>query len=281
MAGDKQDNPGQWIGRSETREDLIVPWPARALAATLGDASAGFADGDALPQAWHWLYFLDAQPPSALGPDGHPARGGFLPPVPLPRRMWAGGRMRFDHPLRIGERARKVSTIASVEQKSGRSGELVFVTVRHEISAGGRTAIVDEQDLVYRGAAAAGDKRPAGEPAPAAAAWRQDCRADPVMLFRYSALTFNGHRIHYDRPYAMHEEHYAGLVVHGPLQATLLLDLARRNAAQAVRTFQYRAMQPIFDGAAFTVNGNPRAEGAELWTASDEGSIAMKASAGY
>ena len=271
----------KWVGREEVRSDLIAEWPARALAAMLDASDVAVEEGARLPAGWQWLYFLEARPPSAMGLDGHPARGGFLPPVTLPRRMWAGGRIRFESPLCIGDRAQRQSTILDVRTKSGRSGELVFVTVRHDLSVNGRLAISEEQDLVYREAASAGSQVPAGQPAPADAAWRQAWRADPVMLFRYSALTFNAHRIHYDRPYATGEEHYRGLVVHGPLQATLLLELARRHAGRPVKTFEYRALQPVFDGEGFFANGQPGDSGAELWTSNESGSICMQATAGF
>ena len=266
-----------WVGREETRDDLIAAWPVRALATMLDASGVSSDEGAPLPPGWQWLFFLEARAPSAMGADGHPARGGFLPPVALPRRMWAGGRISVHAPISIGDHARKLSTILKVEEKSGRSGKLVFVTVRHDISVDGRLAISEEQDLVYREASGPGSSVPAGEVAPTGAPWRQESRADPVMLFRYSALTFNSHRIHYDRPYAMGEEHYRGLVVHGPLQATLLLELARKCAAQPVRTFEYRALQPIFDGELFSANGRPEACGAKLWTANEAGRVCMQA----
>src|SRR5688572_14095900 len=217
----------EWTGRKEVHEDVATAWPVRAMTATLDRADAVPAEGDDIPLGWHWLYFLDAKPASELGPDGHPRRGGFLPPVPLPRRMWAGGRIEFLQPLRIGDEIRRDSEIVSVESKQGTSGSLVFVTVRHTIAARGETAVIEEHDIVYRGAAQSGES-PRGKPAPPGATWQRTLVGDPVLLFRYSALTFNGHRIHYDLDYAKNEEHYPGLIVHGPLQTTLLLDLCRR-----------------------------------------------------
>lgn len=271
----------RWIGSKETRTDVAAAWPVAALAATLDRRDPEPASGDAVPPGWHWLYFLDITPASELGPDGHPRRGGFLPPVTLPRRMWAGGRLEFRRPLRIGEAIRRDSEIVSVEQKQGRSGSLVFVTVRHTVAASGEIAVIEEHDIVYREAPRPGDQAPPGKPAPEGAAWRRELVADPVLLFRYSALTFNGHRIHYDLDYCRNEERYPGLVVHGPLQTLLLLDLCRRNEPRPVRKLEYRALHPVFHIERFSVNGNPSAEGgrAELWTANAAGHCAMVGSA--
>lgn len=273
----------QWVGKTETRADTITEFPVAALSATLDRADPAPKSGDELPPAWHWLYFLDAKRAAELGPDGHPKRGGFLPPVPLPRRMWAGGRIEFLQPLRIGDAIRRDSEIISVEPKHGRSGSLVFVTVRHTISAGGAVAIREEHDIVYRDAAKAGEPPPAGKPAPPTAAWQRSLTGDPVMLFRYSALTFNGYRIHYDLDYVRNEEHYPGLIVHGPLQTTLMLDLCRRHEARPVRKFDYRAMHPVFHTERFTVNGNLNADGASavIWTANAAGSYAMTGTAHF
>ena len=276
-------NLGDWIGRKERRADVISAWPIAALSAALDYEAAEPAPGDAVPPGWHWLYFLEAARAGELGDDGHPRRGGFLPPVSLPRRMWAGGRIEFRRPLRIGDRARRDSTILKVERKAGRSGELVFVTVRHEVTANGSVAVSEEHDIVYREAAQPGENPVAGKPAPAKAAWQHALTADPVLLFRYSALPFNGHRIHYDLDYVRREEHYPGLIVHGPLQTTLLLELCRHHAPRPVRRLTYRALHPIFHTERFTVNGNPAADGAtaELWTASAAGHIAMAGTAQF
>ena len=255
---------GDWIGRSQSATDVLDPGRSNALGAAFGHEAA-LRDGDPLPPLRHWLYFWDVRPPAALGGDGHPAKGGFLPPVPLPRRMWAGGRVQFQAPLVLGEQATKTSTITKVEEKSGRSGMLVFVTVRHEVAGQSGVGIVEEQDLVYRAAATVPIARPADGPPPDAP-WRERVEPDPVLLFRYSALTMNGHRIHYDRPYATGEEAYPALVVHGPLQATLLIDLAQRHAASPIRSFSFRGQQPAFDGAPLYVCGQPDEGGAALWT---------------
>jgi 3-methylfumaryl-CoA hydratase len=273
----------EWVGRQETRRDTIAPFPIRALAATLDQNELSSDEGAAVPPGWHWLYFLEAKSASELGTDGHPKKGGFLPPVPLPRRMWAGGRLTFMRPLKVGEAVTRQSEILSVEPKSGRSGHLVFVTVRQTVQAAGETAVVEEQDIVYREAAKAGDPLPPAKEAPREAEWTRTLVPDTVLLFRFSALTFNGHRIHYDRDYATAEEHYPGLVVHGPLQAILLLELARRHGPRPVRRFEYRAQHPLFAGRALSVNGryDASAGSAELWTASDTGHFAMRASASF
>ena len=211
-----------WIGRTETATETLRPFPADALAATL-DRDESYPEGAALPDLWHWLYFLPLHKLSESGRDGHAARGGFLPPVPLPRRMWAGSRFRFHAPLRVGVQALRRSTILKVEEKQGRSGPLCFVTVGHELIDGDTLCIAEEHDIVYREDPAPGAPAPAPQPAPEGSAFHRVISPDPVLLFRYSALTFNGHRIHYDQPYATGVEGYPGLVVHGPLLATLLM----------------------------------------------------------
>jgi 3-methylfumaryl-CoA hydratase len=264
------DDFSAWVGRSEKASDVLEPARSNALRAALGDTAA-LAAGDPLPLLHHWLYFWNVQPPQGLGTDGHPAKGGFLPPVPLPRRMWAGGRLKFVKPLVLGERADKLSTILKVEAKSGKSGSLVFVTVEHRLSGEQGLAIVEEQDLVYREAAAPGSiPAPSGDATPPSAPWQHQVVPDPVLLFRYSALTMNGHRIHYDRPYAMDEEAYPGLVVHGPLQATLLADLAVRQLKKPLATFDFRGMSPAFEGTLLHVCGEPTDAGASLWTQQGE-----------
>jgi 3-methylfumaryl-CoA hydratase len=266
-----------WVGRKETAADEVTAWPVKAMTAALDRDDPLPGRGEPIPLGWHWFYFLDARRQSEIGPDGHPQRGGFLPPVPLPRRMWAGGRIEFRRPLRMGEALRRESEIVSLEPKQGRSGTLVFLTARHTVYAAGEIAAIDEHDIVFREAARPGEAPAAGKPAPASAAWQRALRADPVLLFRFSALTFNGHRIHYDLPYATGEEHYPALVVHGPLQATLLLDLCRRHSARPVARFDYRAMSPLFHTETFTINAEPAADGsgAEVWTASEKGATAM------
>lgn len=276
-----------WIGRTETATDIVTPIPFAALAATLDRPAERPAPGTRLPPLWHWLYFLPIARQSELGPDGHPARGGFLPPVALPRRMWAGSQLTFHAPLGVGDAVRRVSAIADVTERTGRSGRLVFVKVRHEIARIGEDApaITEFHDIVYRDAAPA---EPPPSPAAGAArqdaAWQRRLIADEVMMFRYSALTFNGHRIHYDRRYATGAEGYPGLVVHGPLIATLLLDLLRDACPQAeIAAFRFRALRPTFDTRPFFVCGRPQDDGrgAALWARDDDGATTMEATAAF
>jgi 3-methylfumaryl-CoA hydratase len=271
-----------WVGRTEERTDRVTPVPLAALAATLDRDEPPPVEGSAIAPLRHWLYFLPLYRRSETGPDGHAKRGGFLPPVPLPRRMWAGGRLEFRHPLRVGDGIERVSRIVSVKHKRGRTGELVFVLVRHEVRTRGDVAIVEEHDIVYRDPPAPGETPPAPKAAPTDAQWRQDVVSDDVLLFRYSALTFNGHRIHYDRRYVTTVEGYPGLVVHGPLIATLLVDLARDHCAPAdIATFSFRAVQPLFDVAPFAVCGTrePDSEAVRLWAQDADGRLAMEATA--
>lgn len=277
------DSLRAWVGRSEKRSDMITAAPLAGLSATLdctGDPEP--TGGSAVPLLAHWLYFLPRAPQSEIGVDGHPKRGAFLPPVPLPRRMWAGGKLQFHHDLRVGNEVVRESTIARVEPKEGRSGALVFVTVRHEISDAAGLAIDEEHDIVYRD-----NPRPDALPveplsAPTDESFSRTIAPDPVLLFRYSALTFNGHRIHYDRPYATGVEGYPGLIVHGPLIATLLLDLVRRELPDArVKAFSFKAASPLFDIAPFTVCGKREAGGVALWARNDKGHLAMQARAEF
>jgi 3-methylfumaryl-CoA hydratase len=272
----------QWIGRSETLTDVVTSTPYAALAATLDRDPERPPAGTSLPALWHWLYFLPLHRRSAIGPDGHAKRGGFLPPVPLPRRMWAGGQLTFDRPLHVGDAITRVSTIQDVTEKSGRTGPLVFVKVRHEIrtEADEEVALTEFHDIVYREAPKPGDAPVSPQPAPAPSAWEREWVPDDVLLFRYSALTFNGHRIHYDRKYVTEVEGYPGLIVHGPLIATVLMDLVRRNAPQAdVATFRFKAVRPTFDLNPFRVNGQPQDDGKtiKLWAQDHEGWLTMDA----
>ncbi len=270
-----------WIGRTERRSDEVTAMPVAAMSATLDRDDGEPLPGSALPPLWHWLYFLPVARHSEIGPDGHPKRGGFLPPVELPRRMWGGGRLEFHHPLRLGDEITRESRIADVNVKTGRSGSLVFVTVRHEISNAQGVAITEEHDIVYRDAPAPGAPAPQPTAAPGGEAFSRLVTPDPVLLFRYSALTFNGHRIHYDRPYVTEVEGYPGLIVHGPLIATLLLDLVRRELPGAhVRRFEFKALRPVFDIHRFTVCGKPDGDRrVQLWTRDHEGWLTMQASA--
>ena len=272
-----------WIGRSETLHDVVQPTPVAALTATLDHPPVDVRVGTVLPPLWHWLYFLPLHRQSEIGPDGHARRGGFLPPVPLPRRMWAGSQFEFRTPIRVGDRVARTSTIDDVSSKSGRTGALVFVKVRHEVRCNDEAepALLEFHDIVYREAQRPDDAAPPPQAAPAEPTWQRQIEPDPVLLFRYSALTFNGHRIHYDRRYVTEVEGYPGLVVHGPLIATLLLDLLRRERPQAeVATFRFRAVRPTFDGHPFHVNGAPSADGGavHLWASDHEGWLTMDAS---
>jgi 3-methylfumaryl-CoA hydratase len=273
-----------WIGRSETADDIVTATPYAALSATLDHPAERPPAGTPLPPLWHWLYFLPLYRQSDVGPDGHAKRGGFLPPVPLPRRMWAGSQFEFRRPVRVGDRISRMSTIDSVTEKSGRTGPLVFVKVRHEIRANAESApaLVEFHDIVYREAPKADDVAPPPKPAPAQMQWQRRVVPDEVLLFRYSALTFNGHRIHYDRRYVMEVEGYPGLIVHGPLIATLLLDLLRRELPDArVAAFEFRAMRPLYDIDPFDVCGARLEDGKmiHLWARDHEGSLAMDATA--
>ncbi|WP_174913422.1 FAS1-like dehydratase domain-containing protein [Burkholderia diffusa] len=282
MSVEQPESFDAWIGRSEESADRLTHAPIHLLRATLDYADASALPA-ALPPLWHWLYFLPGERQSNIGVDGHPRRGGFLPPVALPRRMWAGGRLQFLRPLAVDAPVRRRSTITNVQSKSGRSGQLVFVTVLHEISDAQGVAIREEQDIVYRDApppASAGAPAPAPLPAPADEQYSRIVMPDPVLLMRFSALTFNGHRIHYDRPYAMREEGYPGLVVHGPLIAMLLLEeLRRTHPDKTVHRFEFKAVGPLFDTAPFAVNGKLEGHAAHLWARGPQGQLAMQASA--
>ena len=271
-----------WIGRSEERRDHLAVQPCRFMQATLGHEPT-LAKGDALPQLWHWLYFLEAKPLHQLGRDGHPTKGEFLPPVSLPRRMWAGGRFEFHSPLILGKDVTKRSTIKSISEKEGRSGSLCFVTVAHEVFQDGALAMTEEHDIVYREdpsqAAPKVAPKAAAKAAPTDASFSETVQPSEVMLFRYSALTFNGHRIHYDSAYAQQVEGYEGLVFHGPLTATLLVDLARRQTGRMPRAFEFRGTAPLSGLPAFHIEGRDEGQGTVLWARRWDGALAMTAQA--
>ena len=273
-----------WVGKSEILHDDITAVALRGLSATLDRDDSAPSAGTPVAPLWHWLYFLPQHRQSEVGPDGHAKRGGFLPPVPLPRRMWAGGRLSWQagNPLRVGDAARRVSHIASVTHKAGRTGDLLFVLVKHEVHNAQGLCLSEEHDIVYRAAAQSTDPTPAPIAAAPGAPWQREVYADDVLLFRYSALTFNGHRIHYDRHYVTSEEGYPGLVVHGPLIATLLLDLVRRNAPEArVRSFSFKAVRPTFDQNPLRLNGALQADGktVQLWAQDHAGWRTMQGQA--
>lgn len=273
-----------WQGRSETAEDLITPAPLRALSATLDRDDPPVQTGTPLPPLWHWLFFLPHHRQSETGPDGHAKRGGFLPPVPLPRRMWAGGRLHWHQPLAVGDVVHRTSTIQSITHKTGRSGDLVFVVVAHAIHNAKGLCLTEEHDIVYRPAAQPSDVPAIPQTAEPDATWVREITPDDVLLFRYSALTFNGHRIHYDRRYVTEAEGYPGLVVHGPLIATLLVDLVRRHTHRALQRFEFKALHPVFECAdqrRVRVCGEPLPDGqtVRLWAQDHQGCLAMQATA--
>ena len=269
-----------WVGRSQDQADHSYPTPVRGLAATLNAAHAAQAQaGDPLPELWHWLYFLPQVPMAEIALDGHPKRGGFLPPVALERRMWASGRLEFQGDLRVGEPLLQSSRILKVAEKEGKAGRMVFVTVQHAVSSPRGPAIAEEQDIVY----VAMPERfvpPDPVPGPADPAWSEPVAVDTVLLFRFSALTFNGHRIHYDLPYATGVEKYPGLVVHGPLQALLLMQSAQRhNPGRRPARFSFRGVRPLFHFETLRLQGRPRPDGGhDLFTVTGDGHVCMQAS---
>lgn len=269
-----------WIGRSETVEDAMAPFPAVAAAATFDDAAGTVAPGSPLPPLWHWFYFLDPAPQDELGADGHPARGGFLPPIALPQRMFAGAQIAFHAPLLLGRPSVRTRAIAAIAEKDGRSGRLAFVTVQHTIRQDGRVCIEESQDIVYRDAA--GGAVPPEQPNPEPVlpgAWTTMITPDPVLLFRFSALTFNAHRIHYDQAYATGVESYPGLVVHGPLTAVLLANLVRRHTVRPFARFTFRGLAPVFAGAPLHLVAEPDADRVALAARDGSGRLAMRAEA--
>jgi 3-methylfumaryl-CoA hydratase len=273
------DHLRQWIGRSMEVSDTITAQLTKGLRATLFLPIGEPKKGDAAPFTAHWCLAPPVVPASELSPDGHPSRGGFLPPVPLPRRMWAGGELEFFDVLRVGDEVTRSSRIKDISLKTGSTGQLCFVAVDHEIKTPRGIAIRERHDIVYRDAstAQAAPAKPAA--LPPTAQHRESHFADPVLLFRYSALTFNGHRIHYDRDYVTKVEGYPGLIFHGPMQAALLVELAAKLRGTAPRKFAYRGVQPLFEGSEFSVNANETAAGMELWTANSQGQPTMKGTA--
>lgn len=269
----------KWIGRQQSSVDIIDARPMRLMQAML-DRTPYTKAGDALPPLWHWMYFPEEDLQESIAADGHTVRGGFLPPVDLPRRMWAGGRFKFKRPLRIGDTVTKISTIKDIKNTQGHSGKLCFVTVEHHFSVKNITCFSEEHDIVYRDYPAPDAPAPKLKAAPSSADWQRQIKPNPVLLFRYSALTFNGHRIHYDRSYCRDEEGYPGLIFHGPLTATLLLDLLLENeSGKWISEFDFRAMLPLFDTSPFTIAGQRNQNELKLWAADNCGNIAMQAGA--
>ena len=269
-----------WIGRTEEEEDDVSPRQARRMAATLESGpcdSAAFRSGDPLPPLWHWMAFAPVVPMSGLGSDGHPARGGFLPPVPLERRMWAGGQVEFLDAPRIGETLHRRSEILNVAEKTGKTGRMVFVTVGHLLSTPRGPAVRETQDIVYI-AMPERYSPPPPVPLPDRIDWEEPVETSSVRLFRFSALTFNAHRIHIDLPYAQEVEKYPALVVHGPLQAMLTMEAARRrNPGRQPATFRHRGVRPLLLSDSVRLVGEPEAEGAvKMCTVTSEGHQCMQ-----
>jgi 3-methylfumaryl-CoA hydratase len=278
------DHLRQWIGRTEEKTDIVTAHLVAGLRSALFLDVGKPKEGDAAPFTAHWCLTLPVVPLSEVSPDGHPNRGGFLPPVPLPRRMWAGGAINITEPLRVGDVVTRTSTIKDLALKSGSTGVLCFVSVDHVFKTPRGVAIRERHDIVYREMPTGGQNAAPAKPpaAPAAAKHSERHLADPVLLFRYSALTFNGHRIHYDRDYVTKVEGYPGLIVHGPLQAALLIELAAKlQGGKPPASFVYRGLQPLFDGSEFSVNASDISSGLDLWTANDKGEPTMRGTASW
>lgn len=273
MSGSAGDEFAGWIGRSREAADEITRPALARIAAMLGDPRP-FAPGEPVPAHWYAMFFPELAATAALGPDGHPAKGEFLPPVPLPRRMFAGRRVALLGGLRVGDAAVKRSTITAITPKRGRSGAMVFVTLRHEFLVRGEVAVTEEQDVVYREASGGGgggeaEMAPAGE-------WREEFTPDPVLLFRYSAVTFNGHRIHYDADYVRDVEGYPGLVVNGGLTLLMLLEAAGRALGAVPARYAARNLRPLFAGSPVTLAG----DAAGAWAADAAGRLAVRVTFG-
>jgi 3-methylfumaryl-CoA hydratase len=276
------DHLRQWIGRSTEASDIVTAQLVKGLRATLFQEIGEPKTGDAAPFTTHWCLAQPVFPMSMLGPDGHPTRSGFLPPVPLPRRMWAGGELEFFDALRVGDDTKRMSRISDIAMKTGSTGILCFVSVEHVVTTSRGIAIRERQDIVYRDVSATPSAAPAkaAPPPPPMARHRETYISDPVLLFRYSALTFNGHRIHYDRDYVTKVEGYPGLIFHGPLQAALIVELAaKQHHGQPPKKLSYRGLQPLFEGGEFSVNANDTGGGMELWIANAEGQPTMTGTA--
>src|SRR3954471_19311275 len=276
------DHLRQWIGRTSEASDIVTAQLVKGLRATLFQEIGNPKPGDAAPYTVHWCVAPAVFPMAQLGPDGHPTRGGFLPPVPLPRRMWAGGELEFFDAVRVGDETKRSSRISDVTTKTGSTGALCFVSVEHTITTPRGVAIRERQDIVYRDIASAAPSSPKAPPPPPVAKHRETHVSDPVLLFRYSALTFNGHRIHYDRDYVTKVEGYPGLIFHGPLQAALIVEFAAKlHGGIAPKKFNYRGVQPLFEGGEFSINANDTSAGMELWIANAEGQPTMKGIANW
>jgi 3-methylfumaryl-CoA hydratase len=267
-----------WVGKTEKNTDNLYPTPVKALALTLNYHNFEATEGHALPELWYWLYFLPMVSMSQVGADGHPKRGGFLPPIALERRMWASGRLTFHEDLKIGEDIQKNSEIVKISEKEGKTGKMVFVTVTHRIQSARSVAVEEEQDIVYLPMPKS-FVAPKPNPLPSELDWKEPYPIDPVLLFRFSALTFNGHKIHYDWRYATQVEKYPGLVIHGPLQGLLLFESAKqKNPGKKPASFKFRAVRPLFDFDTVYLCGQTKPDGStDLYTANTDSDIAMQA----
>ncbi|WP_274427141.1 FAS1-like dehydratase domain-containing protein [Chelativorans sp. YIM 93263] len=276
------DHLRQWIGCTQEAEELLTPRVAGLFEAVLGSEQTEKRDGDTGSPGIHWCITQPIAPMSALGQDGHPGRGGFLPPVSLPRRMWAGSALEIKDDIRVGDKVRRISRVEDIVLKEGRSGPLCFVTVAHDFSTHRGIAVRDQQTIVYRGTGEPPAAKTGGVPAGTDSTARETRNADAVLLFRYSAATSNTHRIHYDRRYCTEVENYPGLVVHGPLQGTYLWNLAAKLNGRAPARFEFRGVAPLFDGQHFTLHSDEAEDGTmQLWVANREGTITTKATAGW
>ena len=274
----------QHVGRRQVTTDVVTATPANLLRLTFARPEPELRDGDALPPGWTILYFLPRFGPDALRADGAPADTGVVPAMPLPRRMFAGQTLRFHRPIRIGQTLRQETELIDISMKAGGTGTLVFTTVVSRISGPDGLAVEDERRTVFREEVKTGERNqaPRRDPAPTDVPWRRVVTAEPILLFRFSALTFNSHRIHYDRRWAMETEGYPGLVVHGPLTSTLLIDFARdHNPGRAFRSYTTQARAPLFEHAPFELRGRETASGCELWAVTQEGTIAMSAQVAF
>jgi 3-methylfumaryl-CoA hydratase len=277
------DQLTEWIGRTESDVDYVTIPSVQRLSATLDRDDPKPRIGDPLPIGWHSILFPRVVRQSQIGPDGHPKRGDFLPPVPLPRRMFAGKRITFHAPLKVGDEVRRQSTIQSVTPKQGRTGQMVFVTVKTDLHGPREIAITEEQDIVYRGEPDRNATPPAPQRPPGRAVWSRSLTPDPVLLFRYSALTFNAHRIHYDYPYVTQVEGYPNLVMNGGLTTLLVFELVRTHASTPLRYISSRNVRPLFVGRELTLCGEPSADNksATLWAVDDENAVALSADAEF
>ncbi|HEV8437539.1 MAG TPA: MaoC family dehydratase N-terminal domain-containing protein [Methylomirabilota bacterium] len=276
------ENLKRHVGRRLISTDVVTAGPANLLRLTFGRPDAELQPGDVLPPGWHNLYFLPLFGPEELRPDGSPRDAGVVPSMPLPRRMFAGERLRFHRPIRVGDELRRETELTDIAVKRGGTGTLVFATVVNRIFVPGGLALEEERRTVFREEVKPGERNqaPRREEAPSDVPWRRRMEPDPILLFRFSALTFNSHRIHYDRRWAMEAEGYSGLVVHGPLTSLLLIDFARDHHPQrAFAGYSAEARAPLFDTAPFELRGRPAADGrsALLWAVTPEGTVAMSA----